>query len=81
MSGKLIALVAALAVVAIFCGCVGYFHYHPVKSTEQMKAEAEAAKLFSGESFQTSGEPFGSPAISGVPVAEELLIKEEALIK
>ena len=71
MNGRRIVLLAAILMVAIFCGCVGYFHYHPIKSTEEEKAEAAGAKLFSGES---QAAPI-TPAIQAAPASEESLIK------
>lgn len=77
MSTKWIALIATLVAVAVVCGCAGYFHYHPVTTTEQVRAREAGEKLFSGEGI---AEPL-APGISGVPVSEELMIKEEGLIK
>lgn len=65
-----IALCAALLAVAILCGCAGYFHYHPIKTTEQATMEPGAR--------MSPGEPLGAPAtrgISAAPVSEEALIK------
>ena len=77
MSGRTIGLVAALAAVAVLCGCVGYFHYNPVKSMEQTKAAKGAEKIFPSGSL---GAPV-APAISAVPVTDEELLKEGSLIK
>ena len=70
MKGKRFSLLALLLAVAILCGCVGYFHYHPVKSTEQERAKAAGESLFSSE---TMGAP-GAPAVSAEPLTEEPLI-------
>lgn len=72
MNGRLIALCAALLAAAVLCGCVGYFHYHPIKSTEQETAGPGGSKLFTGE---TSMGAAVTPAISAAPVSEESLIK------
>ncbi len=71
MNGRRSMVVAALLAVAVLCGCVGYFHYHPIKSTEQEKALEPGAKLFSSESAATPV----SPVISAAPASEESLIK------
>lgn len=71
MNSRRIMVLAALLAVAILCGCVGYFHYHPIKSTEQEKVVEPGAKLFSSE----SGAVPITPMISAVPASEESLIK------
>lgn len=70
MNGRRITLVAALLLAAILCGCAGYFHYHPVTSTEQEKAGAFGTKLFQAEPVTAV-----TPVISAAPVPEESLIK------
>ncbi|MEJ2744607.1 MAG: hypothetical protein P8123_02810 [bacterium] len=70
MSSRRFAVLAALLAVAILCGCVGYFHYHPIKSTEEGKVVEPGVQLFSGESDTTV-----TPVISAEPIAEESLIK------
>ncbi len=72
MNGRLAVLFAALLAVALFCGCVGYFHYHPIKSTEQETAGAGGGKVFTSE---TSMGPAVTPLISAAPISEESLIK------
>jgi len=67
MNGRRIALIASILAVAILCGCAGYFHYHPVSSSEQEKAGAFGTKLFPSESV--------TPSVSSAPVPEESLIK------
>jgi hypothetical protein len=71
MNSRRIMVLAALLAVAILCGCVGYFHFHPIKSTEQEKVVEPGAKLFSSE----SGAVPVTPVISAVPASEESLIK------
>lgn len=70
MSSRRFVVLAALLAVTILCGCVGYFHYHPIKSTEQEKVVEPGAQLFSGESGTTV-----TPVISAAPISEESLIK------
>lgn len=70
MSSRRFTVLAALLAVAILCGCVGYFHYHPIKSTEEEKVTEPGAKLFSGETSAAV-----TPAISAAPASEESLIK------
>ncbi len=70
MSSRRFTVLAALLAVAILCGCVGYFHFHPIKSTEQDKVVEPGAKLFSGETGAAV-----TPAISAAPASEESLIK------
>ena len=77
MRVRWMAMIAALMAMALLCGCVGYFHYHPVKSTEEERAKKAGAQIFPGEEL---GTPF-APGISGISVTEETMIEEEALIK
>ncbi|HOE26612.1 MAG: hypothetical protein IT574_06080 [Candidatus Aureabacteria bacterium] len=76
MNGRMMLWCAALLAVALFCGCVGYFHYHPIKSTEQETAGPVSGRLFTGETSMGSGMGSGvTPAISAIPISEESLIK------
>jgi hypothetical protein len=70
MSSRWIVVCLVLLAAAVFCGCAGYFHYHPVKSTEEKVAEP-SVKLFSGESAPVAV----TPMIHAAPVSEESLIK------
>jgi hypothetical protein len=70
MSSRRFVVLAALLAVTILCGCAGYFHYHPIKTTEQERVVEPGAKLFSGESATSV-----APEISAAPIAEESLIK------
>lgn len=72
MNGRMMLWCAALLAVALFCGCVGYFHYHPIKSTEQETAGSTGGRLFTNESSMGSAV---TPAISAMPASEESLIK------
>jgi hypothetical protein len=71
MNSRRFMVLAALLAAGILCGCVGYFHYHPIKSTEQEKGIEPGAKMFSSESVAA---PI-TPAIPAAPVSEESLIK------
>ncbi len=71
MNVRLVPLLALILGVAILCGCVGYFHYHPVKSTEQEKARAVGESLFTSETLEAPV----APAISAEPIQEEVFIK------
>jgi len=72
MNGRLVIIFTALLAVALFCGCVGYFHYHPIKSTDEEAAGSAGGKVFTNE---TSMGAAVTPAISAAPVSEESLIK------
>lgn len=74
MNGRAVVICAALLAVAMCCGCVGYFHYHPIKSTEQETAGAAGGKLFTNDTSLGSGAVV-TPVISAAPVSEESLIK------
>lgn len=74
MNGRVVVICVALLAVALFCGCAGYFHYHPIKSTEQETAGAAGGRLFTTDTSMGSGAGV-TPAISAVPVSEESLIK------
>jgi hypothetical protein len=71
MNVRRIALGAMILAAAACCGCVGYFHYHPIKSTEQETMAQPGAKLFPGESLGAAG----ARGVSAAPVSEESLIK------
>jgi len=72
MNGRLVIIFTALLAVALFCGCVGYFHYHPIKSTDEEAAGSAGGKVLTNE---TSMGAAVTPAISAAPVSEESLIK------
>ena len=73
MDSKRFSLVALLLALIVLCGCAGYFHYHPVSSTEQAEAEAGAVdeSLFVSETLSAPG----ASSISGEPLREEIFIK------
>ena len=71
MNIRLVSLLALILGVALLCGCVGYFHYHPVKSTEQEKARVVEESLFASETLEA---PI-APAISAEPIQEEIFMK------
>jgi len=71
MNSRRFVVLAALLAAGILCGCAGYFHYHPIKSTEQEKVVEPGAKIFSSESAAVPV----TPVISAAPASEESLIK------
>jgi hypothetical protein len=71
MNGKLMLLIVILLGVVAVNGCVGYFHYHPIKSTEQTKAGEPAEKIFLEEGI---GAPV-APVLPAESMQEEILIK------